>query len=174
MFDNNQAGMGYNPLAGNLRRQQVPQGPAMGMSGMWPGAYMPSGYPQDRQGTSNMWIPVKNLDEARNAFVQPGEQKWFMVDVQMMFAMKAVSSAGVMDFQAFDFAPHVETQVQQTTTQQPVQPNVLEEVAKMMQGVIGRLEGLEAAVDGLKGEKENGKPVKQVSVSTARTGAGTK
>lgn len=26
MFDNNQAGMGYNPLAGNLRRQQVPQG----------------------------------------------------------------------------------------------------------------------------------------------------
>lgn len=95
MFDNNQAGMGYNPLAGNLRRQQVPQGPAMGMSGMWPGAYMPSGYPQDRQGTSNMWIPVKNLDEARNAFVQPGEQKWFMVDDQMMFAMKAVSSAGV-------------------------------------------------------------------------------
>lgn len=131
MFDNNQAGMGYNPLAGNLRRQQVPQGPAMGMSGMWPGAYMPSGYPQDRQGTSNMWIPVKNLDEARNAFVQPGEQKWFMVDDQMMFAMKAVSSAGVMDFQAFDFAPHVETQVQQTTTQQPAQPNVLEEYAEM-------------------------------------------
>lgn len=43
MFDNNQAGMGYNPLAGNLRRQQVPQGPTMGMSGTWPGAYVPNG-----------------------------------------------------------------------------------------------------------------------------------
>lgn len=174
MFDNNQAGVGYNPLAGNLRRQQASQGPAMGMTGMWPGAYVPSGYPQDRQGTSNMWIPVKNLDEARNAFVQPGEQKWFMVDDQMMFAMKAVSSAGVMDFQAFDFAPHVEPQVQQPATQQPVQPNVLEEVAKMMQSVVGRLEGLEATVDGLKGEKENGKSAKQVPGSAARTNAGAK
>lgn len=91
MFDNNQAGMGYNPLAGNLRRQQVPQGPAMGMSGMWPGAYMPSGYPQDCQGTSNMWIPVKNLDEARNAFVQPGEQKWFMVDDRFVLCLQRQS-----------------------------------------------------------------------------------
>lgn len=174
MFDNTQAGAGYNPLAGNLRRQQAPQGPAMGMPSMWPGAYMPSGYPQDRQGTSNMWIPVKNLDEARNAFVQPGEQKWFMVDDQMMFAMKSVSSAGVMDFQAFDFVPHVEPQAQQSVTQQPAQPNVLEEVAKMMQGVYGKLSELETTVENLKGEKENGKSAKQVSGSAARTSSGTK
>lgn len=72
MFDNNQAGMGYNPLAGNLRRQQVPQGPAMGMSGMWPGAYMPSGYPQDRQGTSNMCIPGDRPDPERRCCDHPG------------------------------------------------------------------------------------------------------
>lgn len=91
MFDNNHAGVGYNPLAGNLRRQQVSQGPAMGMTGMWPGAYVPSGYPQDHQGTSNMWIPVKNLDEARNAFVQPGEQKWFMVDDRFVLCLQRQS-----------------------------------------------------------------------------------
>lgn len=63
MFDNNQAGIGYNPLAGNLRRQQVPQGPAIGMSGMWPGAYMPSGYPQDRQGTSKKKDGTRNVPQ---------------------------------------------------------------------------------------------------------------
>lgn len=171
---NNQSNAGYNPLANGMR-QRMNQSPDMGMPGMWPGVYMPSGYPQDRQGTSNMWIPVKNLDEARNAFVQPGEQKWFMVDDQMMFAMKSVSSAGVMDFQAFDFAPHVDPQVQQPATQQEVaHPNFMEELAKTIQQMVGKINELESTVESLKGEKEDGKPVKQVSGSAARTGSGAK
>lgn len=172
---NNQSNAGYNPLAGNIRQPQMPQGPGAGMPGMWSGPYMPSGYPQDRQGTSNMWIPVKNLDEAKNAFVQPGEQKWFMVSDQMLFAMKAVSSAGVMDFQAFDFAPHVEPQAQTAAVQQEaVQPNFVEELTKTMQQMFGKINELESAVENLKGEKENGKSVKQVSGSASRTGSGTK
>lgn len=122
-----------------------------------------------------MWIIVNNLDEAENAFVQPGERKWFMVADQMTFAVKSVSSAGVMDFEAFDFTPRPKRQLQQSSmSQESVQPNVLEEITKAMQGMVGKLNELEATVEDLRGEKENGKSVKQVSGSAARTGSGAK
>lgn len=172
---NNQSNAGYNPLAGNIRQPQMSQGPGAGMPGMWPGPYIPSAYPQDRQSTGGMWIIVNNLDEAENAFVQPGERKWFMVADQMTFAVKSVSSAGVMDFEAFDFTPRPKRQSQQSSmSQESVQPNVLEEITKAMQGMVGKLNELEATVEDLRGEKENGKSAKQVSGSAARTGSGAK
>ena len=67
------------------------------------------GRPQQQKAPS-MWVPVASLEEAKNVFVSPGETKWIMILNAMMFAVKSVNEAGATDFQAYDFAPHVEQQ----------------------------------------------------------------
>lgn len=171
MFENSRQDGGFNPFFSGMRQ---PQRQPM-QNDPWPNFYGPGSYPQDQRGSGGMWIPVNSLDEAKNAFVQPGQEKWFMVTNKMMFAVKSVSSAGVVDFQAFDFNPHIEPQASQVQVpQENSQIDLMNNIAEKLQNVLDKVNGLEETVENLKGEKENGKSVKQVSNAAAKSGAGSK
>ena len=175
MFNNPQQRSGCNPLLGSMQQPQQMQQPQMmqGPQG-WPG-YFGGGYQQDQRGSTNgMWIPVNSLDEARNAFVQPGQEKWFMVTNQMVFAVKSLNSAGVVDFQAFDFAPHVEQEQTVVPGRGDASVALLGELAEKMKAMLDKVSGLEETVDALKEERENGKSAKQVSNSTAKSGSSSR
>lgn len=164
MFENQQSGMaGFNPLA-NMKPGYYRPGPAP-MPEPWPGPY--------GRDVGDWWVPVSSLKDAENAFVQPGQTKWFMVQNKMQFAVKSVSGAGVMDFQAFDFAPHIEAQpVQQDAGTVSVPVAALDEILNKVQSVVDRVAKIEDVVGEAKEAKDNGKPVKQVSGNAGRANAG--
>lgn len=139
---------GQNPLFG--ASQQFPSNMQGSPQGNWFGWNPNMGRPQQQQKMPSLWVPVASLEEAKNVFVSPGETKWIMILNAMMFAVKSVNEAGVTDFQAYDFAPHVEQQ------QAPQQNGSIsmDDVMGTMQVVLQKLNGMENELAALKEVKE--------------------
>lgn len=96
MYGNNQQ---YNPYMPQNYQQLMPP-PSMSL----PSMQTPQPAPQEQRRTNAEFIPVSNVQQAKDHIVQPNQMLYFMNNNVSEFYIKTADNFGTVQFKAFKFA----------------------------------------------------------------------